>query len=141
MPIYLHIWNLILLKEAVAQRYTGGIEQFRLDFEIGLSEITQEDHELFALAQMNSDEFPVETLIDKGLHFDKANQYSSDFTIINRYGVHLWKVNWLEENNVFAWNVLCNTTSIEKAQHISNMPMKEIVDHAENGVVLLRSFC
>ncbi len=35
MPVYLHLANLIVDKAAVARKYAGGIEQFRLDYKIG----------------------------------------------------------------------------------------------------------
>jgi hypothetical protein len=37
MPVYLHLANLIVDKAAVAQKYAGGIEQFRLDFNLNKS--------------------------------------------------------------------------------------------------------
>jgi hypothetical protein len=48
MPVYLHIFNLIIDKKAVIQKYSGRFEQFRIDYEILSSEINQEDDELFS---------------------------------------------------------------------------------------------
>jgi hypothetical protein len=34
MPVYLDIFNLIVNKKAVAEKYSGGINQFRIDYNI-----------------------------------------------------------------------------------------------------------
>ena len=67
MPVYLHPANLIVNKKAIAERYKGGIEQFRKDF-AGENQYFTEDVELFSLARMNPDEFDEAKLIDGGLH-------------------------------------------------------------------------
>jgi hypothetical protein len=82
MPVYLHIYNLIVKKSSVIEKYEGGIEQFRHDFSIDASEINQEDDELFSFGEMNADSFPIERLIEKGFGFDKIRQYSDDFSIL-----------------------------------------------------------
>jgi hypothetical protein len=53
MPIYLDIYNLIVAKKAVTESYSGGIPQFRIDYNIPLSEINQEDDELFSFLRFN----------------------------------------------------------------------------------------
>jgi hypothetical protein len=73
MPVYLHIFNLIIDKKAIIKKYSGGIEQFRIDYKIPQSEINQEDDELFSLGQMGTDEFDIESLINKGLNYDIRN--------------------------------------------------------------------
>jgi hypothetical protein len=55
MPIYIDIFSLILDKKVVAQKYQGGLAQFRIDYHIPASEINEEDDELFSLGQMNAD--------------------------------------------------------------------------------------
>lgn len=82
MPVYLHISNLIIDKKAIIKNYAGGIEQFRIDYEIPHSEINQEDDELCSLGKMNADEFDIDSLIAKGLSYDVDKQKSDDFTIV-----------------------------------------------------------
>lgn len=139
MPVYLHIFNLIIDKKSVIEKYHGGIEQFRLDYNIPSSEINQEDDELFSLGQMNADEFDIEGLVSKGIQYDKKNQTSNDFTIVYRYGDMLWEAKWLKNNKVFAWHI--NTSSELKARvaEISNMSMDYIVEQMENGNNLLNT--
>jgi hypothetical protein len=102
MPVYLNIFNLIIKKDTISEKYIGGLEKFRKDYQIDNSEINQEDDELFALGAMNSDEFDIEDLILNGLSFDNNNQSFNDFTIIYRYDNSLLEVNWLQHNRVFA---------------------------------------
>lgn len=47
MPVYLDLFNLIVNKKAVTGKYSGGINQFRIDFVIPNAAINQEDDELF----------------------------------------------------------------------------------------------
>lgn len=128
MPVYLHIANLVIKKTSVIEKYSGGIEQFRLDCNIPVSEINQEDNELFSLGLMNADEFDIEKLMNKGLHFDIDWQYSDDFTIINRYGGLFWEAAWLKQNGIFAWHIDADSELIDKADQISNMTMDYIVE-------------
>ena len=93
MATYVHIYNLIIRKQAVIEKYSGGIEQFRIDYNIPSSEINQEDDELFSLGQMNGDQFDVDSLISKGLSFDAEQQKSDDFVILYRYGDLFWETN------------------------------------------------
>ena len=85
MPIYIDIFSLVLDKKIIAQKYHGGIHQFRIDYHIPESEINEEDDELFALGQMNADEFDIDALVAKGLSYDEAQQRSDDFTITCRW--------------------------------------------------------
>ncbi len=133
MPIYLHLANLILDKTAVKQKYTGGIEQFRVDYAIHEDDYNQEDHELFAIATMNVDEFDIERLIDSGLHFDEKLQYSTDFTLKPRHGNYLWKTDWIVDNMVFAWHIKADPDLISKANAIANQTMDYISKQFEKG--------
>jgi hypothetical protein len=134
MPVYLHIFNLIIDKKAVKQKYLGGIEQFRIDYEIPKSEINQEDDELFSLGQMNVDQFDIESLISKGLSYDIEGQKSDDFTIIYRYGDFLWDVNWVKHNRVFAWHVdTCPDLKL-KMDKVCNMTMDDVTKLMEKGI-------
>jgi len=139
MPVYLHIFNLIIDKKAIIKKYSGGIEQFRIDYEIPLSEINQEDDELFSLGQMNVDQFDIDSLIAKGLSYDIDEEKSDEFTIVYRYGDFMWDVNWLKHNRVFAWHV---DTSIDlklKMDRICNMTMDDISKQMEEGNKLFRT--
>jgi hypothetical protein len=124
---------LIIDKKAVIKKYSGGIEQFRIDYEIPLSEINQEDDELFSLGQMYDDEFDIDSLISKGLSYDSGEQKSDDFTIIYRYADFVWHVNWLQHNRVFAWHVDTSPDLKLKMDRICNMTMDEITKQMENG--------
>ena len=86
MPICIDIFSLILDKKVIAQKYHGGLAQFRIDYHIPASEINEEDDELFSLRQMNADEFDLAALVAKGLSYDDKLLRSDDFTITCRYG-------------------------------------------------------
>jgi len=75
-PVYLHISNLIIKKEAIAEKYNGGLEKFRKDYNIPESEINQEDGSLFSLGKMNPDEFDIEKLLQNGLSFDMTKNFN-----------------------------------------------------------------
>jgi hypothetical protein len=100
MPVYLYNFNLIIPKKTVSEKYTGGIEQFEMDYEIFTSDINTEDDELFSLAQMNIDGFDIEELVQNGLTYDEDKQRSDDFVIIYRYGDDPWSVDWIQHNRV-----------------------------------------
>ena len=139
MPIYLDLFSLIVNKKSVEEKYHGGINQFRVDYNIPASENNDEDQELFALGQMNPDEFDIDALMEKGLGYDVAKNRSEDFTIASRYAPLLWEVNWLEENRVFAWHIHTNKTHKEKALQISDMFVEEILAEIEKGNILLKT--
>jgi hypothetical protein len=134
MAVYLHIYNLILCKKAVEEKYIGGIEQFRIDYKMASSEINQEDDELFCLGQMNADEFDIDRLVNKGLSFEEAKQNSNDFTILDRYGDFFWEVNWLQHNRVFAWHTETSPDLLLKVEEISNMTLSDIHEQIEKGI-------
>jgi hypothetical protein len=140
MPIYIDIFSLILDKKVVAQKYHGGLAQFRIDYHIPASEINEEDDELFSLGQMNADEFDLAALVAKGLSYDDKLLRSDDFTITCRYGDILWKVDWLEENGVFAWHVNTQSAQKQRAIQISEMFVSEIFAEIEKGNYLLKTF-
>jgi hypothetical protein len=139
MPIYLDIYNLIVAKKAVTESYSGGIPQFRMDYNIPLSEINQEDDELFSLGQMNADEFDIDDLAAKGLSYDIDNQKSDDFTIVGRYGDTFWEKNWLEHNGVFAWHIETNDELKRKVAEISEMHVEDIFNEMAKGNNLLQT--
>ena len=126
MPIYLHLANLIIDKNAIRNNYKGGIEQFEKKYSSNVYNNNQEDNELYSFAAMNIDEFDVEELIKGGLHYDELLKSSNDFVLKARYSNYLWKVNWLQDNNFFAWHIHCEKKLIEKAIHIGNLTVEEI---------------
>ena len=133
MPVYLDIFNLIVDKNAVIEKYAGGINQFRIDHDIPLSKINQEDDELFSLGQMNDDQFDIDHLVSRGLSFDVINQKSDDFTIVYRYGANFWDVNWLEHNSIFAWHVATNTNLKLRVDEICAMYVADIRIEMDKG--------
>ena len=139
MPVYLHIFNLIINKKAINEKYAGGVEQFRIDYEIPLSEINQEDDELFSLGQMNADQFDIDSLKSKGLSFDNDKQKSDDFTIVYRYGELFWDVKWLKHNRVFAWHLDTSPDLISKMEGICKMHVDDIMKEMDNGNNLLKA--
>lgn len=110
-----------------------------MDYNIPVSEINQEDNELFLLGQMNADKFDIEKLLNKGLRFDLDRQYSEDFTIIYRYGGLFWEAAWLKQNSIFARHINADSELIDKADQISNMTMNLIVEQMERGNNLFRT--
>ena len=122
MPVFIHLSNLIVPKSIIENKYPGGIEAFRKTFKISEVNNHQEDDELFSLSAINSDEFDLLTNLD----FDRKNQNSSDFVIVNRYGGPAWKVTWLDNNVNFARHIDCNQTQIKKAKATAEITMDEV---------------
>ncbi len=135
MPTYIHLANLIFEKKTIQEKYHGGIEQFRLDYDFSEESVNQEDDVLFSLTAMNIGDFQVDLLVAKGLYFDGVAQSSTDFVAIERYGDFNWKYEGLEHNNVFVWHVNTPIQKIEKAKEIGNMLMDDLlklIDAGEN---------
>jgi hypothetical protein len=133
MPVYLHVFNLIVSKKTIAEKYLGGIEQFRLDYSLSTSEINQEDDDVFSLGQMNPDAYDIESLMKKGLDYDNETQQSSDFTILCRYDDFLWETNLVKHNRVFAWHIDSSKDLIQRVEEISNMPVQYIYEQMQKG--------
>ncbi|MCF8430165.1 MAG: hypothetical protein K9G64_08545 [Bacteroidia bacterium] len=126
MPIYLHLANLIVNKTAITNKYEGGLAQFSIDYPINENNYNQEDNELYAIARMKIDEFDLDDLINKGLAFDEALQFSPDFILIARYSTYLWETNWISDNTIFAWHIHAGIAFIDKANAISNTTVEDI---------------
>lgn len=134
MPVYIHLANLILRKEAIAKRYPGGVSQFRIDFKIDEIETRQEDDELFLIAQMNTDDFYLDELVARGLHYDVQRNFSSDFTMLGRYDSNFeWETNWLEHNGVYAWHKDADTEVIARARCFDWISMNQIAEGFDGG--------
>ena len=65
MPVYLDLANLVFEKQLLDQKYIGGCDQFRLDWNTINREANEEDDELISLASMNMDEFEIDKLIER----------------------------------------------------------------------------
>lgn len=139
MPVYLDIVNLIIDKKAIIEKYAGGIDQCRIDFNIPLSEINHEDDELFCMGQMNADQFDIDLLVSRGLSYDTLQERSDDFTILSRFGEWYWEVPWLRENSLFAWHIDTPADLIEKMEEVSNMTMYDIVELGKKGIVVFKT--
>ncbi|MDB4655519.1 hypothetical protein OAE48_01600 [Flavobacteriales bacterium] len=135
MPVYLHTANLILHKRAVEDRYSGGLEQFRKDFDLSVDSYNQEDDLLFCICRMNLDEFDIQALVSKGLQYDYLSGSSEDFTLYGRLYGFTWQVAWLEDNTVFAWHKDDRPELIKRAKYVGEeMTMDVIVKLQEEGV-------
>lgn len=134
MPVYLHLANLIVDKAAVARKYAGGLEQFRLDYRIGGYNFNQEDDELFNIATMNIDEFDLERLTSKGLHYEEEPGFSPDFVLKYRYAKTMWDVPWLQYTIIFAWHIHAKQELIDRAMEIGNMTVGEISEQQSKGI-------
>ena len=133
MPVYLTSACLILDKSMIEKKYRRGTEQFRNDYFNHQSKASQEDDELFLIAQMNFDEFDLEKLIRLGFHFDKKKIFSSDFVIHQRYDGYLWHVNWIEDNSFYAWHMNAGNDLKKMAQGFGEIPMNAIEKVFHNG--------
>lgn len=133
MAIYLDIFNLVINKKAITEKYIGGLERFRKDYNIPSSEINHEDGQLFSLGQMDPDEFDIEKLIQNGLSYDRDQRYSVDFTIVCRYQDAFWEVDWLEHNNIFAWHIDSTEKELQLVDEVSNMFVSKIAALIDQG--------
>lgn len=140
MPVYIHVYNLIINKKAIQEKYEGGLEQFRIDYKISQTLYNQEDDELFSIGRMNADELNLDKLISKGLSYDDTTHTSQDFTIIYRYGGSEWDVNWLEHDALFAWHIDTSEELKAKVDSIGKMYAEDIFKEMEKGNNLLRAF-
>jgi hypothetical protein len=132
MPIYLHISNVIILKEAVQARFKGGEAAFRQEF-FDPVEANEEDDELFLLAGMGLDEDMVDGLIEQGLRYDDDKKRSPDFAVYGRHQGFYWPVDWARDNGMYVWHVQANELLIERAQAIANTRVDELVRQSESG--------
>jgi hypothetical protein len=139
MAVYVDLCNLIIDKRAITEKYDGGLAQFRVDYNIPTSEVNQEDDELFLLAKMNADEFDLNALIAKGLHFDNDKYQSNDFSILPRYSGFLWETDWVQHNGVFAWHINTSQEVLAKVNEISNLTVDFILEEIEKGNILLKT--
>jgi hypothetical protein len=139
MPIILDIYNLIVHKKAVIEKYEGGFEQFRIDHKIPNSKVNTEDDELFSLGQMDPESFDIDRLISRGLTYDKTHRRSDDFTIVSRYEPQFWEVDWLEHNEILAWHKQISPLLKVKVDEFSNITAYEYEMLFKRGIFPLKS--
>src|SRR5690606_28821249 len=118
--------SLIIDKRAVVEKYKGGIEQFRIDYFSKESRASEEDDEVFSIARMNSDEYDLERYIQMGFHYDKEKQSSMDFVIYQRYYGYLWKVDWITDNDFYAWHTHTPKELVDKVLGFGELTMDDI---------------
>ncbi len=134
MPVFINnVANIIIQKTTIKEKYIGGIKQFKIDYSYGDETYNQEDDELFSITYQNLYSGEFQYLYEKGLHYDKLNDYSKDFVPAFYFGGLLWKADWLNANAAFAWHKDCEPKQIERAQQIGNMLMDDIIAANERG--------
>jgi hypothetical protein len=132
MPVFIHLGNLVFSKSIIEQKYKGGCAQFRKDLGIDEMEVNQEDDELFCVA---ASELGIDYLEREGLHYNRPNNISTDFSSVDRYGGAEWEVDWLEYNSSFAWHVHCKPEQREKAKYIGEKAtLDEVAEAFDRGI-------
>src|SRR6218665_1517737 len=112
MPIYLDLANLIIDKRAIEKKYKGGVEQFRIDYYNKENVRRDEDDEVFTLVRMNWDDFDIDRYIKMGFEWNEETESSNDFVIHQRYHGFIWKTDWINANEEWAWHI--NTRQLLK---------------------------
>ena len=133
MPINTELSQLVFRKSIITEKYIGGLEQFKEDFEFSLGEYNMEDNELISMAAMNPDELDLKHAASNFHRIVDEDNYitgSDDFVVVNRYGGKMWDNEWITgdagKGSVFFWDVTASVASIQEAQDRSNCPMDEI---------------
>lgn len=124
MPIWIHLANLIVLKQAVEHKFPGGLEGFRAEYEIDDPEnFQQEDGELFSISAMNASALQADAgrLIDLGFLFDERNDGPNELAILTRYGGVAARPAWLCFNSFYAWHNECSAASRVKVEAVQGM--------------------
>lgn len=140
MPVWIHLSNLIILKEAVATKYPGGLDAFRTDYRTADAENNnQEDGELFSLSAMDGGHLQADAgrLIDMGFTFDEADDAGNELALLNRYGGVVARPAWLRTNALYAWHQDCPEPLQEKVRSISRMNMDTFIAKQESGEIPL----
>lgn len=134
MPVFVRNFNLIFSKEILAQKYKGGVSQFKIDHKVGKVERCQEDDELILVAYMNANDIDLDFFEEQGLHIQENPLASKDFGLVARYGGSYWEVDWLLSNETFAWHVDCKKWQKEKANYLENSTLKELEADQAKGI-------
>ena len=133
MPINSDLSQLVFRKSIIAEKYTGGVAQFKEDFDFSLGKYNMEDNELISLVAMNAEDLDLNQAANKFHRIVDDEGYvvsSDDFVVVNRYGGKMWDNEWITgdegKGSVFFWDVTASVASIQEAQDRSNCPMDEI---------------
>lgn len=143
MPVTIALYNLVVVKAAVEERYPGGSLRFRADFGFDATqERDQEDNELLRIAAMDPDDLmePLELLRERGLRHDPDAPANDDMVIIARYGNSTERPVWLRWNALYAWHAECAPTVRELAERITTLTVDEFIDLRERGELPVGSF-
>jgi hypothetical protein len=62
MPINTDLSQLVFRKSIIAEKYKGGLEQFKEDFEFSSGKYNMEDNELISFVAMNAEDLDLTTL-------------------------------------------------------------------------------
>ncbi len=92
---------------------------------------------------MNIDEFDIQRLTSKGLHYEEEPEFSPDFVLKYRYDKTMWDVPWLDYTIIFAWHINAKPEQIARALEIGEMTFDNIDKHRARGIELflaIRSF-
>lgn len=95
--IYFEFYSFVIPKMLLAYKYEGGIEQFKLDIP---NNSFLEDEYLASARFLKIDQLDqfLEFVKDKGLHYDKEQNYSEDFAVMSWIGPW-WQSDWLVTNH------------------------------------------
>ena len=133
MPINTDLSQLVFRKSIIAEKYKGGLEQFKEDFEFSSGKYNMEDNELISFVAMNAEDLDLTTAANSFHRIVDDEGYiigSDDFVVVNRYGGKMWDNEWITgdagKGSVFFWDVTASLASIQEAQDRSNCPMDEI---------------
>lgn len=137
MAVYLHHANLIVNKEAILEKYKGGIIAFRRKYINEKEPFNQEDDYLFSVSRWNIDEFDIDELAANGLSYNAATKHSEDFVLHARLEGFLWDTPWIKTNQIFGWHINAGLAEIAEANRISNLPYDQIVELQQKGRNLL----
>ncbi|MBS9773784.1 MAG: hypothetical protein KGV59_01325 [Tenacibaculum sp.] len=97
------IYNTVVIsKSTIKNKYKGGLEKFRNDITYGTF---QEDNELISVSFMNPNDayWYCCKLNENGLHYNKDENYSTDFVRVCMIMGKSWKADWLEVERRDFW--------------------------------------
>ncbi|WP_256014176.1 hypothetical protein [Desertivirga xinjiangensis] len=99
--VHIEFYVFIIPKMLLAMKYPGGIEQFKQDIP---NHTYQEDDQIATARFLRSQDLFhfINTVEEKGLHFDDQDIYSEDFAVYSFIGF-LWECNWLQTNLYQIW--------------------------------------
>ena len=133
MPINTELSQLVFRNSIIAEKYIGGVAQFKEDFEYSRGKYNREDNELISLVAMNANDLGLSQAANNFHRIMDEEGYivgSEDFVVVNRYGGKMWDNEWITgdagKGSVFFWDVNASEASIQEAYDRSNCPMDEI---------------